>query len=110
METLQWSPISGSESEINYRITTAQFGDGYAQNVADGLNNRVESWPLTFIEQKPAAEQLMVFLDRHGGYKPFLWQPPLGRNTLWTARSPKVKPLGAGLYQITVTLQQAFHP
>ncbi len=93
------------------RLTrTAQFGDGYAQQAGDGINNKRDSWPLTFTKRKAEAEKIKQFFDDHEGYKAFAWTPPLSPMKLFIAKDESLTPLGGGMYRITVTFEEVFHP
>lgn len=109
LKTFTWCPFNNQpDGDINYRITTAQFGDGYRQTAADGINNKEQSWPLTFRARKEEAENIIEFFDEHAGNKSFLWTPPLGKLSLWQVANVQVKPLSSALYEITATFEQAF--
>lgn len=110
LETFTWSPQRDTQGDITYRTRTAQFGDGYAQVVGDGINNEQQSWPLTFVRGTDEAEAIRDFFKRHAGYKAFLWTPPLGELGLWRVTTHSLRPMGGGVYTITATFEQAFHP
>ena len=78
--------------------------------MGDGINNRVDSWSLTFVANKATAVAIKAFLDRHGNFKSFLWTPPLGELSFWRAAAPAVSANGAGLYTLTTTFTQSFMP
>lgn len=110
-ETFTWKAAGPSvQGDVTLRVRTAQFGDGYKQSVADGINNKVQSWPMRFIGTATRIAQIRDFLDRHAGYKSFYWTPPLGVQGLY--RAPKYTPAveAVGVYSITVTFEQAFAP
>ena len=66
-----------SKRKTGYRVNVADFGDGYAQAVPDGLNTRMESWDLSF-DDYPVSDITTItsFLDARGGYQSFYWTPP----------------------------------
>ena len=105
-----WVPDGSATGDKDFTVRTAQFGDGYIQKVADGINNEKQTWPLTFTKRKADAEAIAAFLDLHKGAKSFAWKPPLGQLSLWTAGKYSINPLGAGIYRITVTFEQEYHP
>jgi phage-related protein len=78
LETFTWQHLVGPEGTFKHATLKAQFGDGYVQLAADGINNRQQEWPLVFRGKAPKIEPIKAFLDRHGGHKPFTWTPPLG--------------------------------
>lgn len=110
IETFTWAPATDAQGDISYRTRTAQFGDGYAQVVGDGLNNRAQSWPLSFTRREAEAQAIIDFFDRHAGHTAFRWTPPLGQLGLWRVATHSLRPMGGGIYTITATFEQAFHP
>ena len=110
IERFTWATEKGAEGDIIQRVRSKQFGDGYEQSVEDGLNNRSQSWPVTFTGLKPRIKEIMAFLDRHKGAKGFLWEPPLGELGLYKCNGYKPVHRGGQVYAITATFQQTFHP
>lgn len=109
-ERFVWPIDKGAEGEITHRVRTKQFGDGYAQSVGDGINNKSQSWPVTFTGQKGRIREIIAFIDRHKGAKAFLWTPPLGDLGLYKCNGYKLAHRGGQMYAITTTFEQAFHP
>ncbi|WP_397448127.1 phage tail protein [Pseudomonas sp. NA-150] len=110
IERFTWPTQSGDSPDISYRVRTSQFGDGYKQDVGDGPNNKVQSYPITFTGTKQQVLEVMGFFDRHAGSKAFLWATPLGDVCLFTCKKPIPTPMGGGVFKITATLEQAFQP
>lgn len=110
METFTWAPKVEPVGTVEFRLRTAQFGDGYQQQVADGLNNKSQSWPLTFVGDEALVRAIAGFLDRHGGARSFQWTPPLGEPGLYRCKGYQPTPRGAGLYSLTATFEQGFAP
>lgn len=108
METFTWCPRVGAQGTTRHRTRSAQFGDGYAQVSGDPINAKVQSWPLTFTQPESIAAEIRDFLDRHRGYKAFFWTPPLGELSLWRVTEYNIQAVGAGMYNISATFEQAF--
>lgn len=107
METFTFCPRVNPTATVTQRTLVAQFGDGYAQRAADGINGRTESWPLEFVGDEAYIRPIKAFLDRHGGWKSFLWTPPLGDEQHFvTPGGYTLTPQHADLYTLSVTLQQ----
>ncbi len=70
-ETFTWVPNKEPAGTVSFRIKSAKFGDGYEQTAEDGINNKTQSWPLTFTGSKSRIKQIAEFLDRHKGAIPF---------------------------------------
>ena len=110
LETFTWSIENSASGDVAQRIRTAQFGDGYSQKVADGLNNKSQSWPVSHTGPEERVKAIIAFLDRHQGAKAFLWTPPLGELGLYTCTGYKPSSRGGNFYTLTATFQQTFHP
>lgn len=108
IKTFTWKVESGVGSDIKYRVTEVQFGDGYAQITSDGINTKNESYTITVHAYKDEAEQIMAFFDEHKGAKSFFWTPPLGKLGLFTCKDPSPSDKGGGLYTISGTFVKVF--
>ncbi len=107
LETFTFIPNTETSGQIKYRTNTAQFGDGYTQVAGDGINNRAQSWQLSFIECETQTLDIKAFLDRHAGIKPFLWSPPVGQQlAFYTPDGYALSPMGGDVFNITVTFVQ----
>lgn len=109
-QTFTWSATDAATGDATFRVRTAQFGDGYAQVVADGLHNRVGSWPLTFTGPTSRIEAIMAFLDARGGSESFYWTPPLGVQGLYRCAQYSLHREGGDIYSVTATFDEAFAP
>lgn len=109
-ESFGWSPRVNPQGEIKFRVLAAQFGDGYVQTAADGINNRSESWPLEFVGASAQVSPIKAFLDRHAGHKAFLWTPPLGDPGYYRAAKYGLVAMGGDMYSLSVTFDQVFKP
>lgn len=89
------SPDLDSKRSYTPRILRAEFGDGYLQAGADGINAYKESWALTFSNRQLAdIEAIKTMLETCGGWQAFYWTPP-GE----TALSPPKKWVQTGDFQ-----------
>ncbi|QHF27387.1 phage tail protein [Pseudomonas sp. R32] len=110
METFSWSPKTEPTGNVEYRVRTSQFGDGYQQVVGDGLNSKRQSWPLSFVGDEQRIKAIVEFLDRHAGARSFYWTAPLGEKGLYRCKSYQPTAKGGGLYSLAATFEQSFHP
>jgi phage-related protein len=71
------SPDTKSKRNRSARVLVADFGDGYAQSSADGLNTAIETWDLSFENYNiDDVNTLTAFLDAQNSVKSFYWTPP----------------------------------
>ncbi|WNL45962.1 phage tail protein [Dyella sp. BiH032] len=109
-EVFGWIPQVEPQGQTTFRVRSAQFGDGYTQTVTDGINNRVDSWPLSFDGDGSYVSPIKDFLDRHAGAASFQWTPPLGAPALFRCAGYTLVPRAAGYYTLSATFQQVFAP
>lgn len=79
MTTFTIAPDFGASMSLKPRVLTAQFGDGYAQRLGDGINTQGEEWSLTFSSRTAAEfDAILDFLEARGGTEAFDWTSPRG--------------------------------
>lgn len=76
METFPLTVYTDVDTSHAPQITKAQFGDGYAQRVASGINNAPRTWQVPLSVSKADHDTVNSFLLARGGYDPFFWTPP----------------------------------
>jgi phage-related protein len=69
-------PPSSNEDQPEIKLLKAEFGDGYTQEGADGVNHIRSQFQLKWDVLTPAqADQLVAFFKERAGYKRFLYTP-----------------------------------
>ena len=113
METFTYQVIVGTTGEVKQRVWENSFGDGYVQSGGTGINGRSEEWSIVIIGKLLAGETLAGvrdFLDRHEGYKPFIWTSPSGIEGNWRATGYSLDPMGANIFRLNTIFKQSFAP
>lgn len=112
METFAWSPEQQNASEeVQFRVLSAKFGDGYEQNAGDGINTRESSWALTFFGRQDRIDAIKGFLDAHGGWRSFLWTPPGQATAIVVKCKAYSRPHGgAKAWRLSATFERGFRP
>ena len=75
METFTWATQAGASKQVSFKKGRNDFGDGYTQHYSIGINPVIKAWSISILEDSEA-DNIVAFLDRHEGIKPFLWTPP----------------------------------
>jgi phage-related protein len=109
-----WVPEISPQGEGKFLQRKAQFGDGYVQRAADGLNPHLQSWPLSFVGgpgRGLAYNPLDIrdFLVAHIG-QTFYWTPPGGSQGLYACEGYTLTPVANGLYRLAATFMQDAAP
>ncbi|GAA5787305.1 phage tail protein [Chitiniphilus shinanonensis] len=111
-ETFTWVPDYGGTRETQPRVLQSQFGDGYAQRMADGLNSQLQRMSWTFARRTDTeARQIEQFLVRHGGVSWFWFTPPGAAQPLKAiARRWSLSPVTWNGCTVTADFEQVADP
>lgn len=72
-----WSPSYGINIDLSPRIQSISFGNGYGQNIADGINNKLMNIDMQFAGRDIQETIAIIhFLNTRGGTEFFLFTPP----------------------------------
>lgn len=104
-------PSYTSRGDTGFRVREAEFGDGYSQRAADGLNSVGRVWSLTW-QNRPNADvtTLYDFLVGKLGFEAFEWTAPDESSPrLWVCREGVTKtPVTAGYSTLTAEFEEVF--
>lgn len=101
-------PTYGSTIKATTRVIRNEFGEGYSQRAADGMNNINKSVPLTWPALPIAdADTLLAFFEAKGGHESFYWTPPWSAVVdIWTAAEWDFTPISSTLKTVTATFKR----
>lgn len=108
LQTFTWSPLNGPTADIQYRNTSVQYGDGYAQVSGDGINTESQAWGVTFKGLNAEMTPILAFLRTHADSRAFKWRNPLGEVGLYRSSQLKSTQLDYARMQITATFVSAY--
>lgn len=109
MAIFTWTPDRAASSETEAKVLSAPFGDGYSQEVPDGLNNMPETWELTFSVRTTAEiKAIRDFLVAHKGATYFTWTTPAGDTLKFTCKKWRATWGTSADNSITCTFKQDF--
>ena len=75
---------TGYSQNIKYAVFSAQFGDGYKQTAANGINNKSVKWNVTYKNlNETNFTTLMNFIDELKGAEPFYATPRGSTQQTW---------------------------
>lgn len=112
MPTFSYTPSYSTELTKTPRILKAQFGDGYAQRSADGINNNPEKWKLVFENASLATiAAIKAFIDARNGVEQFDWTPPGGTSKKFVCEEGYSHTYtGVGGGNLSMVFEQDFAP
>ncbi len=104
-----WCATKQSSGQVTSSIKRAQFGDGYSQSAADGINPIKRTWNVEFVGNKQRSQEIVNFLDSHVG-KSFIWEVPFFGDAYFYCDTYNPSPNGNRLWTITATFEQTYQP
>ena|SRR5690242_20031765 len=109
MTTFTSEPSYGARRTNQPRILAAQFGDGYEQRAADGINTNPQVWDLTFAERSTSeADTITDFLEARGGTEAFDWTNPEGDAGKYVCKTWGRDITGPARFVVTAVFEQRF--
>lgn len=105
------APDVGTQDAPKLSLLKADFGDGYSQITASGLNHIRRNLSLSWEYLTPtAAKTITDFLTAQGGYKPFYYTPSNETTAVkWTCEEWRDERLKGGMRKVTATFVQSFN-
>lgn len=74
--TFTWVPDDGVQVGTKYSGYEVKFGDGYTQDVGEGINDTVRTVTVTFARTYAEVLVIKAFLDARKSSGRFNWTPP----------------------------------
>ena len=103
------APSYGTQKQQQYRSRTTNFGDGYEQRVADGIQNVRSVYKVQFDNITATnANTIETFLDARAGHDSFYWTPPGGSEALWTCGGMTRTETGPSSSTISAVFKEVF--
>lgn len=107
MATFTWTPDTGAEMTRAPRIRSVQFGDGYEQRAADGINADLRKYTLSFTGRSATdSTAILAFLETQGGVTSFDYTHPGDSSRKFVCKEWSASDDGYNLKGIRATFQQ----
>ena len=109
MATFTWLPDWTAKKKRSPTVRTVQFGDGYEQRVADGVNISPQSWEgMVFKRDVATVDDIDDFLNARNGIESFNWVTPKGDSVVVKCEEWEVSYDSPGWSTLTCTFKQVF--
>lgn len=107
LERFSWQVTMDSTGGKSFRVKEVNFGDGYSQVAGDGINTAKKEQKIKYVGLKPELLMVVAFLDRHAGYKPFVFKHPVFGEGVYLVDKYSYSPIAKDFYSLTFTLNEA---
>lgn len=107
-----WVPDYSASMETTPKTSVVQFGDGYEQRQAYGLNTLRKSWSLTFNNRSDLeADAIEDFFEARQAVGSFTWRAPGdSEDKKWVCSSWRRQEVGFEVSSISCTFREVFEP
>lgn len=102
-----WRPDYSARASKEPKVKRIQFGDGYAQDYATGINNNLVAWDVQFSDLPTViAMQIELFLDTMAGHTAFSWKDANGTMKKYLCKSYSRSPVDEDTESVTARFEQ----
>ena len=109
MATFTFTPSFSADLQEKPTVQRIQFGDGYEQRVAFGINTQPKSWSLRFNNRTDTErDNILTFLRARGAVESFDWTDPNGYAAKWICEEWNTSQISCNFNEITATFRQVF--
>lgn len=108
-DTFPYKVTAEASGQSKYIVNKTQYGDGYAQSSARGLNNKVQSWTVTAVGTQAEMREIADWLDAKMGAESFFWTPPLGDQGYYVCTGHNPRKMGK-TWTLTMNFEQGYKP
>jgi phage-related protein len=99
-----------SSASTEFRILRSQYGNGYDQRVADGINSTKQTWSAQWDNLNSTDfSTLITAFDTAKGVDYFTWTPPgSGSSKKFIVLSYSITAKSGTIYDVSASLEQVF--
>lgn len=109
-DTFIWKAEVSTSGSGTFTTSSAKFGDGYSQEVPDGINNEVQSWSVEVKGRKPDVQPALDFIRSHKGMS-FFWKPPLSAVPgYFKCKKYNLRDEGGSYWTLSLDFEQGYAP
>jgi phage-related protein len=94
-----------------FRTKISQFGDGYSQRTPDGINNKIDTWNISWKHISSIEKNnIVTILNSVGGHDVLTWTPidETVEKKFIISEGYSISTSGGDVYSVSTTLKQVF--
>ena len=107
-DTFNWKTLITNNGRNEFVVSRSKFGDGYSQEVPQGLNNEAGTYTVSVEGYEEEIQPIVDFIKAKKGGESFYWKPPLQPLGTYICTSYSVVPSGGNHYVVTATFERVF--
>lgn len=107
MEVFEEIIDEGATLTPKFARTNVNFGDGYAQSIAYGINNVQQQWTISVTDRLSKIMEIVRFFNSKRKVEPFIWINPFGEELIVKVDNVKLTgPDEGGIYVVSATFTE----
>jgi phage-related protein len=109
-DTFTWKAQVNSSGDGEFLMSSSKFGDGYSQDVPNGLNSETQAWSVQVEGVKSKVQPVLDFIRSHKGVS-FFWTPPLSAAPgYFKCKKYSLSDKGGSYWALTLNFEQGYAP
>jgi phage-related protein len=109
MAVFTWRAEVGTTGTGEFAMFSSKFGDGYSQDIPNGLNNETQKWNVQVSGYERNVQPVIDFIRAQKGL-PFQWKPPVGQLGWYKCLRYSVDPDGGSWTTFRMEFEQSYAP
>lgn len=110
VDTFTWKAEVATSGDGTFDVSSAKFGDGYSQDVPNGLNSESQNWSVQIKGRSDEVQPALDFIRDHKGVS-FLWKPPLSSTVKYfKCKKYSCNDEGGAYWTLTLNFEQGYAP
>lgn len=110
MAIFNWRAEIGTSGSGEFNMFSSKFGDGYSQDIPNGINNEVQKWNVEVSGYEKDVQPVVDFIRSHKG-QPFQWKAPMSASLGWfSCKRYSFDPDGGAWMKFRMEFEQAYAP
>jgi phage-related protein len=110
MAVFTWRAEVRTSGNGEFSMFSSLFGDGYSQEVPNGINNEMQKWSVVVSGKSSYVQEVLAFLRQQKG-QPFEWKAPNTDGFGWyKCKRYSQNDEGGDYWNLTMEFEQAYAP
>lgn len=109
-DTFTWRAEAKSQGNGEFAVYTSKFGDGYSQEVPQGLNNETQKWSVVVSGYSAYVQPALDFIRAHKGQVFFWHAPRTSAPGYYKCKRYSLSDEGGAYWTLTLEFEQGYLP
>lgn len=109
-DTFIWKAEVATSGSGTFDVSSTKFGDGYSQDMPNGINSESQSWSVEVKGRKADVQPPLDFIRSHKGMS-FFWKPPFSDvPRYFKCKKYDLRDEGGSYWTLSLAFEQGYAP